>query len=84
MEWYPTKVSDLVRQGDEDGSSSSSDSDFSDSEEAQEMKKWRAGHPKNKTKIHPDLAALGIYANSIKPKGNWLTQGKGWRVSTTH
>ncbi|KAI0753417.1 PLC-like phosphodiesterase [Daedaleopsis nitida] len=75
VEWYPAKVSDLVKQGDEGGSSSSSsDSDFSDSEESQEMKKWRAAHPKNKTKIHPDLAALGVYANSIKPKGNWLSR----------
>lgn len=77
VEWYPAKVSDVVKQGDEGSSgSSSSDSDFSDSEESQEMKKWRAAHPKNKTKIHPDLAALGVYANSIKPKGNWITRGE--------
>lgn len=67
---------------DKDDSSSSSDSDFSDSEESQEMKKWRSLHPKNRTKIHPELSALGVYANSIKPKGGWLARGPYRRFSS--
>ena len=76
LAYFYFDFSDIAKQDDEeDTSSSSSDSDFSDTEESQEMKRWRASHPRNKTKIHPELAALGIYANSIKPKGNWLTRG---------
>ena len=76
IEYYPDEANPVSKKaGNEDPSSdSSSDSDFSDSEQAQNMKAFHQAHKGEKAKIHPQLAALGVYAQSIKPKANWLTQ----------
>ena len=76
IEWYPGEDNPISRKaGNGDpNSDSSSDSEFSDSEQAQNMKAFHQAHKGEKAKIHPQLAALGVYAQSIKPKGNWLTQ----------
>jgi phosphatidylinositol phospholipase C delta len=75
VEYYPPPV-----KGAENDSSSSSDSssEYSDSEEAKalqsirERKKEQGGHRCDK--IGPELAALGIYGKSVKPKKNWLME----------
>jgi len=66
VEFYPDKANPVAKTEDD---SSSSDSDLSDSE-VQKKKAAQKAH----AKIHPQLAALGIYAQSIKPKKNWLVQ----------
>ena len=77
IEYYPDSANPIPKKKEEDPdsrSSSSSDSDFSDSEQAQNMKAFHQAHKGESAKVHPQLAALGIYAQSIKPKGNWLLQ----------
>ena len=68
IEYYPEKPNE------DDSESSSSDSEFSDSEQAQGMKIFHSTHKRAPGKIHPQLAALGVYAHSIKAKGKWLEQ----------
>lgn len=78
MEWYPPTLGEappLPTPDNDDDDESSSDSDFSDNEGSKMFKEYRSTHKKNKTKINERLAALGIYANSIKPTGEWLLQG---------
>ena len=58
----------------EDDSDSDSDLEFSNFEQAQDTKAFQAAHKSEYTKIHPQLAVLGVYAQSIKPEGNWLVQ----------
>jgi phosphatidylinositol phospholipase C delta len=67
IEHYPDKPNPVAKTED-DSSSSSSDSDSERAKKAQET------HKRKHEKIDPQLAALGIYAQSIKPKGNWLVQ----------
>ena len=75
IEYYPDEAKPIAKkEGEEDSSDSSSDSDFSDSEQAQNMKAFHQAHKGESAKVHPELAALGVYAQSIKPKGNWLVQ----------
>ena len=75
IEYYPDDAKPIPKKVDDpDSSSSSSDSDFSDSEQAQKMKAFHQAHKGASAKVHPQLAALGIYAQSIKPQGNWLVQ----------
>jgi len=75
IEHYPDKTNPIPKKGDDlNSDSSSSDSDFSDSEQAQNMKAFHDAHKGESAKVHPQLAALGVYAQSIKPEGNWLVQ----------
>jgi phosphatidylinositol phospholipase C delta len=79
IEYYPDTANPIPKKKEEEdpdsnSSSSSSDSDFSDSEQAQNMKAFHQTHKGESAKVHPQLAALGVYAQSIKPKGNWLVQ----------
>lgn len=70
VEYFPDKPNPIAKNAD-DSDSSSSDLDLSNAEQAPKVK---AAHKSEFAKIHPQLAALGVYANSIKPKGNWLEQ----------
>ena len=51
------------------------DSDASSSSETSKDSDSDSQKTKTKTKISDELAALGIYALSIKPKKDWLKQG---------
>jgi phosphatidylinositol phospholipase C delta len=73
IEYHPDTATPISKKED-NSDSSSSDSDFSDSEQAQDMKAFHEAHKGEIAKIHPQLAALGVYAQSIKPKENWLVQ----------
>ncbi|OCB89632.1 PLC-like phosphodiesterase [Sanghuangporus baumii] len=65
IEHYPVKEKSEGDNVDSDTSSSSDSSKDSDSDSQK---------TKTKTKISDELAALGIYALSIKPKKDWLKQ----------
>lgn len=73
VEWYPTPgtAQNTMIKTVEEESSDSDDSD-SDNSEVEEMKEFRKAHANHKAKISGELAQLGIYANSIKPKDGWL------------
>lgn len=78
MEWYPTPgavANVIIKLNEEDSAASSSSDDDSDNSEVEEMKAFRKSHHNNKAKICDELANLGIYANSIKPKEGWLQKG---------
>ena len=70
VEYHPDKA-DPVAKNEDDSDSSSSDLELSNTEQAP-MEAAQKAHKSEFAKIHPQLAALGIYAQSIKPKGNWL------------
>ena len=73
VEYHPDKA-DPVAKKEDDSDSSCSDLELSNTEQAPNMKALQEAHKSELAKIHPQLAALGVYAQSIKPKGNWLTQ----------
>lgn len=74
MEYYPPAPTDVVA----DAESSASSSEYSESEEAQTLKELQARRMSSKEKktISPELAALGVYAQSWKPGRNWLAESK--------
>jgi phosphatidylinositol phospholipase C, delta len=74
IEYHLDNPAPVAKKEDEPDSSSSLDSDFSDSEQARDMKAFHEAHKAEYKKVHPQLAALGVYAQSIEPKGNWLVQ----------
>ena len=65
MEYYPPKVTGAEVETPEEEISEHSVSDCGESE--------HAVLPSHEGKIAPSLAALGLYARSLKPPKNWLT-----------
>jgi len=75
VEYYLNTADVQTSEREEEGSSSGSESEseYSDSEEAQNLRVMRKDlSTQEKKKISPELAALGVYAHSIKPKRGWL------------
>ncbi|KZT35995.1 PLC-like phosphodiesterase [Sistotremastrum suecicum HHB10207 ss-3] len=72
VEYYAPPTEDLLA---EDAVSSSDGDEYSDSPEAkafEALRLERRSKAERKT-ISPELAALGVYAQSVKPKASWLT-----------
>jgi len=71
VEYYPA-----VAEKGEDSSSSSSSSSSSDDDEDDPEDPTAIKDRHLKVKISDDLAALGLYARSMKPQKGWLSQRK--------
>lgn len=85
VEWYPPDLPEGTGNTESSDTDSTSDSDSSSSEDQDKlhsfMERLKLHKKKKKTKhqhpkIIPELAELGVYAQSVKPKKDWLTQRK--------
>lgn len=79
MEWH-RPASRAPPKDDDSSSSSSFSSDDEEDEDNQRQRKialaGRQAQQNLDSRISPSLAALGVYAKSVKPRGDFTAQGK--------